>query len=78
MARPTTGTGSTKLPEFVTSPTAADYLAHQLAALSEQRQREAAEAGESHARAFELRTLSRAAGQQQRLASTLLADEDDE
>ena len=78
MARPTTATGSAKLPEFVTNPTAADFLATALAGLSERAQREAVENGDSRAREFELRTLSRAAGQQQRLAAVLLADDDED
>lgn len=78
MARPAATLSGPKLPEFVTTPTAADFLAGQLIALSERAAAEARERGEEHVRAFELRTLSRAAGQLRRLADRLLAAEDTE
>lgn len=79
MARPAATLSGPKLPEFVTTPTAADFLAGQLERLSERETAEARENGQEHLRAFELRTLSRAAGQLRRLADRLLAaDEGDE
>ena len=78
MARNGATTGSTKLPEFVTTPTAADFLAYQLEGLSERATTEAREAGQEHVRAFELRTLSRAAGQLRRLADRLRTEDEDE
>jgi hypothetical protein len=64
MARPSTnGSSNSVLPEFMTAESVGDFMTGWLAEQIERAEREAHEAGNSRALAWELRTLKRAHGQ---------------